>query len=290
MQYKNVLVTGAKGQLGSELFRIVDEKSYTSKFHFVDRNDFDLSSETEIREFLRARDFDFIIHGAAYTAVDKAESEENLARLINKNATAIFADYAKENAIPMFYVSTDFIFDGEFCKPIGVKEKVNPLSVYGQTKYEGEQEVIKSGCQSLIVRTSWVYSSFENNFVKTMLRLGEERDALTIISDQIGSPTYAKDLAEFLMLNVEAKEFRTGIYNYSNQGTASWYDFAHAVMEYSGVSCEVNPIFTKDYPTPAQRPMYSLLNKEQTCMDFKIKIPHWRESLKECLAELGQLK
>jgi dTDP-4-dehydrorhamnose reductase len=290
MKYKKILVTGANGQLGSELRQIVEKKKISSFFEFVSRADFELSSASSVKSFLEKKLYDCIIHGAAYTAVDKAEKEEELARSINKGATAIFADYAKKNEIPMLYVSTDFIFDGGFSVPIKVDENVNPLSVYGQTKYEGEQEIISSGCESLIVRTSWVYSSFGANFVKTMLKHGESRERLTIISDQIGTPTYAKDLANFLILNLERSEFKNGIYNYSNEGAASWFDFAHSIMEYSGTNCEVLPIFTKDYPTPARRPSYSLLNKEQTCLDFEIKIPHWRESLKKCLAELGQLK
>jgi dTDP-4-dehydrorhamnose reductase len=306
---KFILVTGKNGQLGLSLQKLVGDLSTAigisaeMEFIFVGRQELDLACPDTISAFFSNQRFDAIVNCAAYTAVDKAESEPKLADQINHLAVAQLAKIAKQQEIPLFHISTDYVFNGEGFKPYMESDATDPQNVYGLTKLNVEQTMLASGCAGAIIRTSWVYSEFGNNFVKTMLRLGKEHDSLNVIFDQVGSPTYAMDLAqallailnaEFLMLNdqqtPEIKHSKLNIYHYSNEGICSWYDFAQAIFELSDIFCQVKPIETKDYPTSAKRPHYSVMNKSKIKNDLPypkgtsaLVIPNWRVSLKKCL-------
>ncbi|MDP2180800.1 dTDP-4-dehydrorhamnose reductase [Methylicorpusculum sp.] len=287
---KTLLVTGAQGQLGSEL-RLLSPKHPDLSCTFIGRDDIDLSQPEAIQAYFKDKTFDVIINCAAYTAVDKAESEPALAKSINADAVEVLASIAKEKNSAIIHISTDYVFDGKNYRPYLETDKNDPQSVYGQTKLEGEQALQNiNPPKSLIIRTSWVYSSFGTNFVKTMLRLGKERESLGVIFDQVGTPTYARDLAHAILTLVENPQLyaltATEIVHYSNEGVCSWYDFAKTLFELSGQTCQVNPIETKDYPTPATRPHYTLLNKTKIKQQFGISIPYWKESLAECLSLL----
>jgi len=284
---KSILVTGANGQLGSELReqRILNPDD---TFTFIDRDELDLSNPAAIHNWFLDKKFDVIINCAAYTAVDKAESETELAAAINTKAVETLARIAKEKGISLIHISTDYVFDGTNFKPYSETDLTNPQSVYGQTKLDSEQAMLAiNPAKSIIIRTSWVYSSFGNNFVKTMLRLGKERDELGVIYDQVGSPTSARDLAQAILSIIQHPKFNaqkdTEMYHFSNEGVCSWYDFAKTIFELSAISCLVKPIETLDYPMPAKRPHYSVLNKAKIKDAFGITIPYWRESLQSCL-------
>lgn len=294
---KRILVTGKDGQLGQSI-RAISHAYPQYDFVFVGRDHLDLSSSSSIADYFNKNAFDVIINCAAYTAVDKAESEPELVDQINHIAVKQLAHIAKEQEVVLIHISTDYVFDGTNHRPYVESDSTNPQSVYGLTKLKGEQTMQEINPKGLIIRTSWVYSEFGNNFVKTMLKLGKERDSLNVIFDQVGSPTYAGDLAnailvmlnsEFSMLNeaegiIQNSKFK--IFNYSNEGVCSWYDFAKAIFELSNVRCKVNPIETKDYPTPATRPHYSLMNKAKIKQTFNLSIPYWKDSLALCLKEL----
>lgn len=300
----NILVTGAKGQLGQSIQKIANNYSQY-QFTFVDIEELDLSSNVAIESYFTDKSFDVIVNCAAYTAVDKAESEAELADKVNHLAVKQLAQIAKQKDIVLIQVSTDYVFNGRNYRPYIESDVTDPQNVYGQTKLEGEQamcEISPAGC---IIRTSWVYSEFGNNFVKTMLRLGKERDQLGIIFDQIGSPTYATDLADAIleiighselvsesltssqMLTPVQHDNDSPIYHYSNEGVCSWYDFAKAIFKLADINCDVKPIETKDYPTPAIRPHYSVMNKAKIKADFNIQIPYWQDALNQCLKELS---
>lgn len=279
-----ILVIGKSGQLGQSLAKIA--KDYPQfNFSFVGREQLDLSQPTTLMNALENIPFDILINAAAHTAVDKSESEPELTDAINHLAVEQLAKICKQRQAILIHISTDYVFDGKNYKPYVENDPVDPQGVYGLTKLKGEQAMQAVNPKGAIIRTSWVYSEFGNNFVKTMLRLGKERDTLNVIFDQVGSPTYATDLATAIMhlLNKPEKLMDTAIYHYSNEGVCSWYDFAKAIFEMSGVDCQVNPIETKDYPTPAKRPHYSLMNKSKIKQYFYIKIPHWRDSLKTAM-------
>lgn len=284
-----ILVTGGNGQLGSELHAL--SGSYPQhEFTFTDRTALDLGNLCKFEDFFENNRFDTIINCAAYTAVDKAESEAETADTVNHRFVSMLAKIAKRDSTSLIHISTDYVFNGQNYRPYVESDPTDPRGVYGRTKRDGENAILAVGPKnSLILRTSWVYSSFGNNFVKTMLRLGRERDSLGVIFDQIGTPTYAHDLAKTILdllpkLENEAPE----IVHYSNEGVASWYDFAQSVFEFSAIECTLNPITTDQYPTPATRPHYSLLNKKKIKERFGIAIPYWRDSLKECLKRLGE--
>jgi dTDP-4-dehydrorhamnose reductase len=285
--HKSILVTGGNGQLGNELRELsVLYSNYT--FTFIGRSELDFSNSEAIQAWFVDKTFDVIINCAAYTAVDKAESEQALAREINATAIATLAHIAKEKNNSLIHISTDYVFNGHNFKPYSETDPTNPQGVYGQTKLDGEQAMLAiNPANSIIIRTSWVYSSFGNNFVKTMLRLGKEREELGVIYDQVGTPTFARDLAQAIMSIIQHPVHNaqkgTEIYHFSNEGVCSWYDFAKAIFEYSEIACIVKPIETKDYPTPAKRPHYSLLNKAKIKNTFGITIPYWKDSLQECL-------
>ena len=292
--YKSILVTGANGQLGSELRELsVLYADYT--FTFISRNELDLSNSDAIQHWFVDKTFDVIINCAAYTAVDKAESEQALAREINTTAVDTLARIAKEKDSSLIHVSTDYVFDGRNFKPYCETDPTDPQGVYGQTKLDGEQAMLAiNPANSIIIRTSWVYSSFGNNFVKTMMRLGKEREELGVIYDQVGTPTFARDLAQVIMSIIQHPTLKTQktteIYHFSNEGVCSWYDFAKTIFELSDIHCRVKPIETKDYPTPAKRPHYSLLNKAKIKSTYNISIPYWKDSLQVCLDVLKGTK
>mgnify|MGYP000388446760 CR=1 FL=1 len=288
-----ILVTGSSGQLGQSLKMIAKDYSDYG-FTFAQREQLDLSNGKSITAFFKQNKFDLIINCAAYTAVDKAESEPELADQINHLAVKQLAELAKQYNTKLIHISTDYVFNGQNYKPYIETDEVAPQSVYGETKLKGEQALLAEMPNSaLIIRTSWVYSEYGNNFVKTMLRLGKERDALNVIFDQIGTPTYAHDLAQAIMAIVSSDTFKQAnvnseIYHYSNEGVCSWYDFSKTIFELSNINCDVSPIETKDYPTPATRPHYSLLNKAKIKHEFNLSIPYWKESLKQCLKTIGE--
>lgn len=278
-----VLVTGANGQLGNE-FRILAKDSNLS-FIFTDVAELDITNSSAISLFLTQNKIDYIINCAAYTAVDKAETDIELATLINSKAPELLAIESKKRNIKFIHVSTDYVFDGKNYKPYIETDIVSPQSVYGNTKLQGELNALRENSNTIIIRTSWLYSSFGNNFVKTMIRLGNEKDSLGVIFDQVGTPTYAKDLAQTI-LTIISSDFIPGIYHYSNEGACSWFDFAKEIHDLTKINCNVNPIETKDYPTPASRPHYSILNKSKIKNTYNIQIPHWKESLKKCIEKL----
>ncbi|BBP46161.1 NAD(P)-dependent oxidoreductase [Thiosulfatimonas sediminis] len=293
---KSILVTGKNGQLGQSLYKLVTQHSTSNIQHcftFVGRDELDLADSSSIEAYFQDKHFDCIINCAAYTAVDKAESEPELADQINHLAVKQLAEIAKKQDSTLIHISTDYVFNGKNHKPYVESDSVDPQCVYGLTKLKGEQAIQAINPKSVIIRTSWVYSELGNNFVKTMLRLGAERDSLNVIFDQVGSPTYAGGLAQAILQVIasEAKQSFKGksnvtIYHYSNEGVCSWYDFAKAIFALSDIKCQVSPIETKDYPTPATRPHYSLMNKAKMKNDMALEIPYWRDSLIACLNEL----
>ena len=285
-----VLVTGSNGQLGSEIKEL--SKDYTYNFFFADRDTLDIADKTDIESFCTKNDINIIINCAAYTAVDKAEEDESNANKINHLAVKYLAEISKEKNIKLIHISTDYVFDGENHRPYVETDSTNPNGVYGKTKLDGEKAIQAiNPSNSIIIRTSWVYSSFGANFVKTMLRLGKEKESLGVIFDQVGTPTYAKDLARTILEILPSIENeKVEIYNYSNEGVLSWYDFAKEIMKMAKLECQVNPIETKAYPTPATRPHYSLLNKSKIKKEYNIAIPYWKDSLEYCLRTIGARK
>ncbi len=272
------LVTGANGQLGCELRRLIPNAV------FADSKMLDITGTTDVMNFVREKNIDLIINCAAYTAVDKAESEPDIARRVNVDGVRNLA----LTGVPLIHISTDYVFDGAGCRPYLPSDKTGPVSVYGKTKLAGEDAVMGVANTAVIIRTAWLYSAFGNNFVKTMRRLGAERAELNVVADQIGTPTWAADLAAAIVkIAGEIKPGMQAIYHYSNAGACSWYDFAHSIMELSGLKCKVNPINTAQYPTPAKRPHYSVLDKDDIVRDFGVSVPHWRDSLKKALAEFA---
>ena len=285
-----ILVTGAFGQLGNELKELA--VNYPDwQFLFTDVDSLDITVEEEVDVFFQMNKPEFVVNCAAYTAVDKAESDAEAARKVNALAPGILAGAAKRTAAGFIHISTDYVFDGRAFSTYEEIDLVNPQGVYGKTKLEGEQLVQKENQEALILRTSWLYSAFGNNFVKTMLKLGQERELLKVVYDQIGTPTYASDLAKSILQII--KIFRnqmgvyvSGIYHFSNEGVASWYDFAKAIFELAQINCKVLPVLTEEFPTAANRPHYSVLNKSKIKTTFNLEIPYWKESLKICINKL----
>ena len=283
----NLLVTGANGQLGSEL-REISNNYPNCRFFFTDVDELDITRQDAVNDFFEKNEIQTVINCAAYTAVDKAESDEISATLINATAVEYLAVACKREDATLIHVSTDYVYGGVACRPYDEDYPTSPASAYGRSKLAGEQAALNLP-KSVVVRTSWLYSSFGNNFVKTMLRLGQERETLNVVFDQTGTPTYAADLAQAIMKIVESSEsnsLKTGIFNYANEGVCSWYDFAHEIMQQAGLKCVVRPIETKDYPAPAPRPHYSVLNKARIKTEYGLEIPNWKDSLSRCLAVL----
>ena len=284
----NVLVTGSSGQVGNEIKAISSDYSYN--FFFTDRNNIDITSKDSIKEFCKTNNINVIIFFVAYIAVDKAQSDEINADLINRKAVKKLALVSQELNIKLIHISTDYVFDGKNFKPYCEEFQTNQQSIYGKTKLDGENEMRDINPKnSIIIRTSWIYSYYGNNFVKTMLRLGKEKEELGVIFDQIGTPTYAKDLAKIILDIVpQIDNQKVEIYNYSNEGVLSWYDFAKEIMKMAKLNCKINPIETYQYPTPAKRPHFSLLNKNKIKSTFNIEIPYWKDGLDDCLRRLGE--
>jgi dTDP-4-dehydrorhamnose reductase len=275
---KKILVTGATGQLGSELEML--SKNYSQfEWVFADRAQVSLDNLEVLQSQLETIHPDFIMNCAAYTAVDKAETEQELANTVNHLAVGIISAYAKKQNAKLIHISTDYVFDGTSSVALTEEAVTKPINVYGASKRAGEIACFEGNSDSIIIRTSWVYSGFGNNFVKTMQRLLQERESISVVNDQIGSPTYAADLAQTMMDIVTAKEWIPGIYNYSNEGEISWYEFVLAIQEIGGYTCEVNGIPSSAYPTPAKRPVYSLLDKTKINLVYGISVPDYKESL-----------
>ncbi|QLC67488.1 dTDP-4-dehydrorhamnose reductase [Flavobacterium sp. LPB0248] len=277
---KKILVTGANGQLGSEL-RGLSENYKNYKWIFADRNKMPLDNLELLKTQLNTMDPDVIFNCGAYTSVDKAESEKELAFVVNHLAVEIIAKFASENKAKLIHVSTDYVFDGTSSVALNEEANTNPVNVYGESKLAGEIACLKENPDSIIIRTSWVYSKFGNNFVKTMKRLMQERNIINVVNDQIGSPTYAADLAQAMIDILEFSKWIPGIYNYSNEGEISWYDFALSIKEFGGYNCNVGGISSTSYPTPAKRPKFSLLDKKKIKETYCLNIPEYRESLKK---------
>ncbi len=282
----NILITGAKGQLGSELKYILNGSS--NRCYFTDRDDLDITDVNALDNFFEQNSIDCIINCAAYTAVDKAESEIELAYTLNAKAPLFLAQKAMEYNCKLIHISTDYVFDGKSYRPYTESDSVSPQNIYGKSKLEGEEAILKLGvANTVIIRTSWLYSSYGANFVKSMIRLGSTKDELGVIFDQVGTPTYAYDLAKAVVDMVpQLSNTSPQIYHYSNEGVCSWYDFAKAIFEIEQISCKVTPITTNQYPTPATRPHYSVLNKQKIKEHFNIEIPYYKESLKSMLMKL----
>ncbi|WP_298948322.1 dTDP-4-dehydrorhamnose reductase [uncultured Polaribacter sp.] len=286
----NVLVTGANGQLGSEI-KDCQHNFKELNVVYADIPDLDICNEDAVNTFITINGIEAIINCAAYTAVDKAEGDAQNARKVNAKGVLNLVKAMENVKGKIIHISTDYVFDGTKPLPYNEEDTVSPIGFYGKTKREGELAVINSSLEGIVIRTSWLYSAYGNNFVKTMIRLGSEKEKLNVIFDQIGSPTYAGDLANTCLVILSNEQNRIDkagkVYHFSNEGVASWYDFATAVMKINKLDCEVLPLETKDYPTLAKRPHYSVLNKTKIKKNFKITIPYWRDSLEKCIQKLN---
>lgn len=281
----NILITGCNGQLGNEM-QLLESQYPQYQWYNTDVQELDISNQQAIEQFVAAHEIDGIVNCAGYTAVDKAEENEELCAMLNQHAPAYLAAAVEKRGGWMVHISTDYVFDGTHHTPYVETDEPCPNSVYGRTKLAGEQEVMQHCKRSVIIRTAWLYSTFGNNFVKTMIRLGKERPELGVIFDQIGTPTYAGDLAKAIMAVVE-KGIMPGIYHFSNEGVISWYDFTKAIHRLAGITtCHVRPLHTAEYPTSANRPHYSVLDKTKIKTVYGIEIPYWEESLKDCIEKL----
>ena len=285
-----ILVTGASGQLGNEIR--VSSKNYLGyEFIFTDNDTLDITKEKDVKEFIAKNKPDWIVNCAAYNFVDKAETEFEKAMQINGSGVKNIAQTIKGTECRLIHISTDYVFDGKSNVPYNEYSLPNPLSAYARTKFEGEKNaLIHHG--TMVIRTSWLYSSFGNNFVKTILKNGESKDSLRVVFDQIGTPTYAADLAELIMFIISRVirnlfAFNAGIYHYSNEGVCSWYDFATEIVHEAGLKCKVVPILSKEFPSSVQRPFYSVLDKSKIKENYGVEIPHWRASLKRCIKLLS---
>ncbi|MBO4984757.1 MAG: dTDP-4-dehydrorhamnose reductase [Bacteroides sp.] len=281
----NVLITGANGQLGNEM-RTLSAENPQHIYYFTDVQELDICNETAVRSFVADNHIDCIVNCAAYTAVDKAEDNEELCNLLNHVAPGYLAQAAEEVGASLIQVSTDYVFDGTGHTPYTEDMTPCPNSVYGRTKLAGEEAVLKYCSRSMVIRTAWLYSIYGNNFVKTMIRLGKEREALGVVFDQIGTPTYANDLARAIYTAIN-QGIVPGIYHFSNEGVCSWYDFTKSIHRLAGITtCKVSPLHTDEYPAKAPRPAYSVLDKTKIKKTFGIEIPHWEESLNNCILQL----
>jgi dTDP-4-dehydrorhamnose reductase len=282
---QTVLVTGSKGQLGNEV-QVLASSYPQFEFIFTDVEELDICDRKAVENYFAKRKIDVLLNCAAYTAVDKAEEDVELCYRINENAVGNLGEVAAQYGTKMVHVSTDYVFDGTNYLPYTEDKPVCPATVYGKSKLAGEQLLMDVCPAAVIVRTSWLYSSFGNNFVKTMIKLGRERDTLNVIFDQVGTPTYAADLADALLQVISADKFIPGVYHYSNEGVCSWYDFTIAIHQIAGIDCRVLPIESKDYPAKTPRPHYSVLNKKKIKSNYNIQIPHWEDGLSRCMAIL----
>lgn len=286
---KTVLVTGANGQLGTSIHRLAASCNHF-QFLFTDVDSLDICKAENVEAFIQAHPVDYIVNCAAYTAVDKAEENPELCEQINRDAVVNLARAAQSCGARVLHVSTDYVFDGTACVPYQETDTPRPQSVYGSTKRAGETALLDICPDAVIVRTAWLYSEYGNNFVKTMLRLGAEREELRVVFDQVGTPTYATDLAQALLTileQAEAGNYQPGIYHFSDEGVCSWYDFTVKIISMAGLKARVLPIESKDYPTKAVRPHFSVLNKQKIKAAYGLTIPHWEESLRKCLENMN---
>ena len=291
-----ILVTGKNGQLGQSIKRLLDEKCFANlssfSFIFTGREELNLENLESNQSYFVRNDIDIIINCAAYTKADQAEEDQNQANLINHNAVKELAKISKRNKIKLIHISTDYVFNGHKKEPYTEDDKTSPINIYGETKLAGELAIISAmPFNSIIIRTGWVYSEFGNNFVKTILNLATKSNTLDIVSDQIGTPTYAYDLAHSILHIVSTEHFLendmpTAIFHYSNEGKSTWYEFAKEIISIAGINCDLNPIKTEDYPLPAMRPKYSILSKKKISHEYALNINHWKDALKACLQNL----
>lgn len=282
---KKILVIGSRGQLGNELQDLA--KEYPSfRFSFYDVAEMDIVNKELVDEGIRTLKPDYLINCAAYTAVDKAETEKDLAFAINSDAVKNLALACKANGVKFMHISTDYVFDGTAQEPYREDNPVNPTNIYGLSKLKGEQQASRNDKDVIIIRTAWVYSTYGNNFVKTMLRLMKTKPEISVVADQEGSPTYAHDLAAAILHIISSGKWVPGIYHFTNEGVISWFDFAGEIKNLSGSSCIIHPITTEQYPTPATRPKYSVLDKTKIQQIFDVKLKSWKESLQKCLAKM----
>lgn len=281
MNKQNILITGANGQLGNCLHDLAADFQDKYNFYYTDVAELDITDAAAIENYVTDNQIDIIVNAAAYTAVDKAEDEADMAHLINCTAVGNLAKAAKNHGLKLVHISTDYVFSGELATPYVETDAPAPKSVYGSTKLAGERAIEESGCRAIIIRTSWLYSEYGNNFVKTMLRLGAERESLRVVCDQIGGPTYAGDLAKVIFCLIENGLERQGVelYHFANEGVCSWFDFSKAIMEMAGLPCRVEAIPTSEYPAKAHRPSYSVFNLGKIKSATKVGIPYWRDSL-----------
>lgn len=281
----NLLITGSNGQLGNEI-RTLATKYPSITFIFTDVAELDITNAEAVIDFFKRQPIHAVINCAAYTAVDKAETEVELAALINATGPANLARAAQSLGARMIQISTDYVFNGQTNVPLKETDPTDPIGVYGRTKADGEQAVLASGADAIVIRTSWLYSSFGNNFVKTIRKYGAERRQLKVVFDQVGTPTYARDLAKCCLDIITTNEkisAKGNVYHYSNEGVISWFDFAHAIIELSGIQCAIEPVDSSQFVTAAKRPNYSVMDKSRIKADFNISIPYWKQSLESCI-------
>lgn len=285
-----ILVTGASGQLGST-FKTLSSQGQTQGLDFVFKSaaELDITDFDAVHEELMGSDYAYCINCAAFTNVDKAETENDLAYKVNVSGSRNLALNCNESNTILIHISTDFVFDGFMTTPYLEEDIARPIGFYGDTKYKGERAIINNLEEHFILRTSWLYSEFGHNFMKTMIRLGSEREELSVVYDQVGTPTYALDLARVVLHIINAHSIDYGVYNYSNEGVASWYDFAKAIFDSYNISVDLTPIRSEEYPTPAERPKFSVLDKSKIKDTFALKIPHWRDSLEVALKAYSKI-
>ena len=281
-----ILITGANGQLGTELHEIL-EREFPGQTLYTDVQELDLTNAKAVDSYVANNEITHIVNCAAYTAVDRAEEEKMLCAAVNTDAVKNLAMAADANGAQLIHISTDYVFDGTNHRPYRESDKVNPISQYGTTKRKGETLLLALAPQAIIIRTAWLYSAHGNNFVKTMLRLADSQPEIKVVCDQIGTPTFARDLARAVVKVLQSHQWVPGIYHFTDEGAASWYDFAKAIFRIAGKDVKVTPIPTEDYPTPASRPSYSILDRTRIKATYGIEIPHWEEALADCLRQLG---
>ena len=289
-----VLIIGGEGQLGSSLKKLIKEEDF-AQFQITTIDQLDVSIEDNIEEFFEENDFSYVVNCTAYTAVDKAENDQVTARLINAKAIQWIGRYAKLKEARVIHISTDYVFRGEGNLPLTTKDTVNPNSAYGRTKAEGEHLLMQENENSIVIRTSWLYSEYGSNFLKTMLQLGAEKEEIKVVYDQVGTPTYASDLGAAILhiLKASASDptlFLPGVYHYSNEGVCSWYDFAQMIFKLANLNCKIEAVRSDLFPTVAKRPAYSVMDKTKIKKQFSLEIPFWVDSLEKCLKEINNLK
>jgi dTDP-4-dehydrorhamnose reductase len=284
-----ILIIGSNGQLGTEL-KVLTKSDKNNKFFYTDVEELDITDKNAVGKFVDENQINIIVNCAAYTQVDKAEDDKEAAFLINATAPQNLAEVSVKFNATLFHISTDYVFDGSNSTPYTEIEETSPLGVYGKSKLKSEEFIQKSGCSYIIIRTSWLYSSFGNNFVKTIGKLTREKDELKVVFDQVGTPTYARDLASVILSIIDKNEFtnRNEVYHFSNEGVCSWYDFAIAINNYFGHNCKINPCHSDEFPTKVTRPHFSVLDKTKIKNDFKLSIPYWQDSLKKCIEILKE--